>query len=190
MTYILEHTRHIHIGSFFLQSHLAETFISIFEAARERGITTSLDSGWDPAEKWDPSLYSLLRFTDIFFPNELEAIAITGEATADAASRRLAEYCRIAVVKLGKRGSILKKDGAQTLTCPIYEEYKGRDYTGAGDSYNAGFLYAFLVGMPLPDCMKFGSATAALRISTDRRKRPFASLKEVKAIVEKEIGGR
>ncbi|MDR1508323.1 MAG: carbohydrate kinase family protein [Synergistaceae bacterium] len=179
---ILSSARHIHIGSFFLQHHLAGIFAGIFEAAGRAGITTSLDAGWDPEEKWDPTLFELLRFTDIFFPNESEAIAVTKEPAAEPAARRLAEFCRIAVVKRGSKGSFLSSEGTN-LECPIYDARKGKDFTGAGDSYNAGFLCAFLSGMPLAYCMKYGSAAAALRISADRRTRPFASLPEVKAVV-------
>jgi len=186
---ILQNSRHIHIGSFFLQHHLAGLFREIFEAARGRGISTSLDAGWDPAEKWDPALFDILRFTDIFFPNESEAFAVTGEKDAKSAALHLAKYCRIAVVKRGSRGSILASDTVYH-ECSIYDKYKGRDFTGAGDSYNAGFLYAFLNGMPLFECMKYGSASAALRISVDRKTRPFASIDEVRAVVREDIQGR
>jgi sugar/nucleoside kinase (ribokinase family) len=181
---ILARTRHIHIGSFFLQQHLADMFIRIFKDARQAGVTTSLDAGWDPTNKWDRSLFDLLRFTDIFFPNESEALAITLEKSSNEACLRLSEYCRVSVIKLGSRGSILTTNSGPVLECPIYANYKGKDFTGAGDSYNAGFIYAFLEGMSYPDCMKYGSATAALRISADRRKRPFASLDEVRNVVE------
>ena len=183
---ILRNARHIHIGSFFLQQHLVGVFREIFEAAQGSGVSTSLDAGWDPTEKWDPALFDVLRFTDIFFPNESEALAITGEGDVKSAALRMAEYCKIAVVKRGSKGSLLVS-GAVYHECPIYDNYIGRDYTGAGDSYNAGFLLAFLNGMPLFDCMKYGSATAALRISTDRRTRPFATLDEVIAVVQKDI---
>jgi sugar/nucleoside kinase (ribokinase family) len=186
---ILRRVRHIHIGSFFLQPHLAQMFADIFESAHRTGITTSLDAGWDPTEKWDPALFGLLRFTDIFFPNESEATAITGEQTAAAAARKLSEFCRVAVVKCGAKGSVLASEKSN-FECPIYDKYGGKDYTGAGDSYNAGFLRAFLAGKPMFDCMKYGTATAALRISADRRKRPFASMNEVNAVLKEDTKGR
>ncbi|MDR3165403.1 MAG: carbohydrate kinase family protein [Synergistaceae bacterium] len=187
---ILARTRHIHIGSFFLQHHLADMFIRIFEAARRRRVTTSLDAGWDPTGEWSGAVLDLLRFTDIFFPNESEALAITQEKSPDEACRRLAEYCRVSAVKLGSRGSILATGSEPILECPIcdldekYEGKAGKDFTGAGDTYNAGFIYAFLQGMSYPDCMRYGSAAAALRISANRRKWPFASLDEVRDVVE------
>jgi sugar/nucleoside kinase (ribokinase family) len=181
---ILTRARHIHIGSFFLQHHLAGMFIRIFEDARRCGVTTSLDSGWDPTGEWSGSIFELLRFTDIFFPNESEALAITREKSPNEACRCLSEYCRVSVVKLGSEGSILATDAGPVLECPIYDKYEGRDFTGAGDTYNAGFIYAFLDGMSYPDCMRYGSAAAALRVSADRRERPFPSLREVRDVVE------
>jgi sugar/nucleoside kinase (ribokinase family) len=180
---ILARTRHIHIGSFFLQHHLSGMFIRIFERARQRGVTTSLDAGWDPTGEWSGSILDLLRFTDIFFPNESEALAITREKSPNEACLRLSEYCRVSVVKLGSKGSILAAGLGPILECPIYDKYEGKDFTGAGDTYNAGFIYAFLGGMSYTDCMKYGSAAAALRVSSDRRKRPFPSLDEVKNVV-------
>ncbi|MDR1579647.1 MAG: carbohydrate kinase family protein [Synergistaceae bacterium] len=181
---ILARTRHIHIGSFFLQQHLAGMFIRVFERASQRGVTTSLDAGWDPTGEWNRSLFDLLRFTDIFFPNESEALAVTGEKSPGKACQRLSEYCRVSVVKLGSKGSILASGSGPVIECPIYDKYVGKDFTGAGDTYNAGFIYAFLEGKSYPDCMRYGSAAAALRISEDRRKRPFPSLDEVKHVVE------
>ena len=181
---ILARTRHVHIGSFFLQHHLAGMFIGIFERARQCGVTTSLDAGWDPTEEWSRTIFDLLRFTDIFFPNESEALAITREKSPDEACQRLSEYCHVAAVKLGSKGSILATGSEPILECPIYDKYEGKDFTGAGDTYNAGFIYAFLDGMSYHDCMKYGSAAAALRISADRRERPFASLDEVRNVVE------
>ena len=179
---LIGETRHIHVGSFFFQKDLMPMYLSLFREAQKHGVTTSLDAGWDPTENWDYGIRDLLQYVDIFFPNESEACAITQKDRPADAARELARYCRIALVKCGRDGSVLVT-GKQELTCPIYDLFKGRDFTGAGDSYNAGFLYAMLKGKDLAESMRYGSASAALRISLNRREQPFATGEEVERIV-------
>ena len=69
---LLDATRHVHVGSFFLQPRLAEDLPALF-AVRSRGGTTSLDPNWDPSESWDGGLREVLAQTDVFLPNAAEA---------------------------------------------------------------------------------------------------------------------
>lgn len=179
---LIDETRHIHVGSFFLQKDLMPMYLELFRQAHQRGVTTSLDAGWDPTENWDYGIRELLRYVDIFFPNESEAYAITKKDSPLAAARELAQYCRVAVVKCGRDGSVLVTEGKE-LSCPIYDAFKPLDFTGAGDSYNAGFLYAMLQGKDLAASMRYGSASAGLRISLNRREKPFATGEEVERVV-------
>ena len=48
----LAKARHIHIGSYFLLTNLIPHFLEIVEMARKQGLTVSVDTNWDPAEKW------------------------------------------------------------------------------------------------------------------------------------------
>jgi len=182
---LIEGTRHIHIGSFFFQQELQPGFLRLFKRAHEKGVTTSLDAGWDTTENWDYGIRELLGFTDIFFPNDTEAQAITRRNNPVEAALELSRYCGTVVVKCGKEGSVLRS-GEKLLRCPTYSRYKAIDSTGAGDSYNAGFLHAFLSGMPWLTCMKYGSAVASLRVSVDRSVRPWSTLAEVEDIVSNE----
>ncbi len=180
---LLSETRHIHIGSFFFQHERQPLFVKLFKKAREKGVTTSLDVGWDATENWDYGIRELLKYTDLFFPNESEAMAITRRQDVVSAACELAKCCGTAVVKCGRDGSILYERDT-LLRCPTYPKYEAKDPTGAGDSYNAGFLYAYLKGCPMKTCMRYGSATASLRVATDRDRRPWANIEEVEKVIE------
>ncbi|HEC41916.1 hypothetical protein LCGC14_1936180 [marine sediment metagenome] len=96
----------------------------------------------------------IIEFVDIVFANELEAESLTGEKPEKAIST-ISEMADIAVVKLGKSGSIVRK-GSQEYTIGI-EKVKNIDSTGAGDLYASGFLYGLCMEQPLDVCGKVGA---------------------------------
>ena len=69
---------HLHASSFFFQEGLRPDFPDLFARAHRAGLTTSLDTGFDPSGQWDGGLRETLRETDLFFPNEVELAALTG----------------------------------------------------------------------------------------------------------------
>ncbi|MDR1419054.1 MAG: sugar kinase [Treponema sp.] len=161
---ILRQARHVHAGSFFLQFGLQKDLPEIFRRAREWGISTSLDAGWDDTEQWDYGIRSVLPYTDIFLPNESEALAITGESSWEAAAEKLSGLCTAAVVKRGKNGAGCVSRG-NLLEVRGIEDAPVLDTTGAGDSFNAGFIYGYLNKFSLRECLEYGNACGALCVS-------------------------
>lgn len=155
--------RHIHVGSFFLQTRLQPGLEGLFRRAKELGMTTSLDAGWDERGRWADALGGVLSQTDYFFPNEREAACISGTQDMEEAARRIAGMGCTAVVKLGAEGSLVCDRGGRLYraepfrTCAV-------DTTGAGDSFNAGFIAAMLKGKSLEECMRYGNATGAVSV--------------------------
>lgn len=151
---------HLHASSFFFQEGLRPDFPDLFARARRAGLTTSLDTGFDPSERWNGGLRETLRETDLFFPNEVELRALSGcDDPADGLS--VLENGRTRVVaKLGKDGA-MALDGDRVLHVPAYP-VEPVDTTGAGDSFNAGFLHRWLQGAPLVECLRLGAACGAL----------------------------
>jgi sugar/nucleoside kinase (ribokinase family) len=160
---ILKNARHLHVGSFFLQSALRPGLAALFAAAHDRGITTSLDAGWDDTGCWDYGIRAVLKYTDIFFPNETEAQNITKKNDSRAAAQDLASFCKIAVIKRGKNGAFCIADG-RTYSVPVMGDMPVVDTTGAGDTFNAGFLYAFLHGKPTEACLEYGNAAGSISV--------------------------
>jgi len=134
----------------------------LFRQARRAGLTISLDSGYDPEERWGgDDLLVALGLVDMFIPNETEARAVSGVNDTEGALRELAGRVKLAVVKCGPDGALSLKDG-QIIRSPGFK-VEVQDTTGAGDSFNAGFLHAYVVqGLPLEEALRFANACGAL----------------------------
>ena len=153
--------RHLHVSSYFLQEGLRPGCRSLFARAHAAGLTTSLDPGFDPAERWDDDLLATLSEVDLFFPNEVEIRAITRTDAVPDALRRLAGGRTRTVAKLGTQGCATLADDGRVLSAPSYP-MDAVDTTGAGDSFNAGFLHAWLARRPLEECLRWGAACGSL----------------------------
>jgi sugar/nucleoside kinase (ribokinase family) len=151
---------HLHSSSFFFQEGLRPDFPDLFARARRAGLTTSLDSGFDPSGRWDGGLRETLAETDLFFPNEVELEALTGRSDPEEGLRELANGRTRVVAKLGERGA-MALDGDRLVHVPALP-VEAVDTTGAGDSFNAGFLHRWLEGAPLVECLELGAACGAL----------------------------
>jgi sugar/nucleoside kinase (ribokinase family) len=100
-------------------------------------------------------LEKLIReYVDILMANESEAKALTGKK-ANEALDVMADLAEVAVLKMGKEGSMVKQ-GSEKYKIGI-EKVTSVDTTGAGDLYAAGFLYGYYKNQPLEVCGKVGS---------------------------------
>lgn len=154
---------HVHAAAYFLLPSLAEGLASLFARLHEVGCTTSLDTNWDPAEQWD-GLDEVLQHTDILFPNEQELCAITGIGDVEKAAAAITNSVSMVVVKRGSRGGLLRTWSGECLQFAPESPLAVVDTTGAGDSFDAGFLAAWLRDLPLVDCLR--AAVAAGGLST------------------------
>jgi sugar/nucleoside kinase (ribokinase family) len=159
---ILPGYNHLHVGSYFLQQGLQPGLAELFQRAHHAGLTVSLDMGFDPYEAWgDDSLMAVLPLVDVFLPNEVEARGIARVDDTEAALRALAPLTRLIVAKCGASGAMTLRDG-QIIHSPAFR-VDVRDTTGAGDSFNAGFIHAHVFqGLPLERAMRFANACGAL----------------------------
>lgn len=157
---VLKDFRHLHVSSYYLQQKLRPGCRGLFARARRLGLTTSLDPGYDPSETWGSDLRETLEETDLFFPNEVEARALTGFEDPGQILQALGNGRTLTVLKLGAKGCAALEAG-QMLHLPAFP-VTPVDTTGAGDSFNAGFLHAWLRTMPLHECLRTGAACGAL----------------------------
>ena len=154
--------RHVHVASYFLQRALAPGLPGLLGAVRSRGGSTSLDPNWDPSGAWNGSLRTLLPHVDVLFVNRAEALALTGAADVRHAAADLrGAGPRCVVVKLGPDGVFALAAGGEATTATAFT-VDAVDATGAGDSFDAGFLHAYLAGRPLGACVELGNACGAL----------------------------
>ncbi len=161
-TSILRRYDHLHVGSYFLQRALQPGLPELFRRARRAKLTTSLDTGHDPNENWArDELQKLLELVDIFIPNDEEARAIANVDDTETALRELAKFARLVVVKCGPDGAMALHDG-QIVHAPGFQ-VEAVDTTGAGDSFGAGFIFAYKVqGLPPNEALRFANACGAL----------------------------
>lgn len=159
----LAQARHLHVGAYFLLGNLQPDAPALFHRAHRLGLTTSLDCNYDPAERWNSGLRETLAVTDIFFPNEDEARRITGLDDVRTAARELARLARIVAVKRGARG-VLVASGNLLLRIPAVRT-SVVETTGAGDSFNAGFLARFVRGASLEECARAGVRAGARAVT-------------------------
>lgn len=138
---LLRRARHLHIASYFLQDALRPGLPDLFARAHALGLTTSLDTNWDPSGEWR-GVRDLLAQVDLFLPNRAEACALSGEAGVEAAAERLAERSGLVAVKLGAEGGLAVGRGQKVRQASLPVQVV--DTVGAGDTFNAGFLYGFL----------------------------------------------
>ena len=160
-TDVLSRTRHIHVSSYFLQRALAPELPALFREARDGEATTSLDPNWDPSGMWDNGLMALLPEVDVFLPNEVEALSMARiSVVEDAIARLRSSGAGTVVVKTAGQGAVAAQAGHAVAVAGIPTQVV--DSTGAGDSFDAGFLAGFLGGQPLRRCMEIGNACGAL----------------------------
>lgn len=187
----LPHVRHIHAGSTAIQPKLRPGLPSLFGDARAVGVTSSFDANWDPDRRWE-GIDAILASADIFFPNEREAALISGEieplAAAQALVRRAQEAGRSAdappltvAVKLGAQGALAVR-GEEALRLPA-DAVKVVDSTGAGDAFDAGFIFGFLGGRELGEMLALAVACGTLSTRAIGGVDGQATLEEAEALL-------
>lgn len=131
----------IHVEGYLIFNH--DLILKVCQIAKEKGLQISMDmASYNIIEaNYDFVKMLLTDYVDIIFANEEEAKAFTGKEGVDALNV-LSDYCPIAIVKIGKDGSLIKMNGEITTIAPV--DAVRRDTTGAGDIYASGFLYGLL----------------------------------------------
>lgn len=159
---MLKNVHHLHIGSYFLMKNMQKYYPEIIKSLKRYNATISLDTNWDPDEKWDDGIWNILPCIDIFFPNLKEAMAITKKNSAVEAINELKRVIPIVAVKQGDHGAVVYSKGkthyANSLECSVV------DAIGAGDTFDAGFIYGFLTGKTIEQCAKIGCICGSLNV--------------------------
>jgi sugar/nucleoside kinase (ribokinase family) len=156
----LSDSRHFHFSSYYLQRALRPRVGELFQQLKAKGLTISLDTNDDPDDRWEGGLSDVLRYVDVFLPNEREACKAAGTDDLEAAIHKLSQWVPLIVVKLGRKGAMAQR-GAERVTSPS-REVVAVDAVGAGDSFDAGFLHEFVRGSDLQTCLANGNLAGAL----------------------------
>ena len=176
MDYVLN-AGHLHMSSYYLQPGMQDDCAELFRRAKEAGLTTSLDPGGDPSGKWDDSIFNVLKYVDIFLPNEKEALHISKCESIDSALYLFNKTVQTIVIKTGASG-VWVKNAQKTIHANAFK-IDVVDTTGAGDSFNSGFIYQFYQGSAIDECINWGNACAAISTTGPGGTTAFPNIQEV-----------
>lgn len=157
----LKKSRHLHTSSVFFQPGLKKDLVKLFSKAKDLGLSTSMDTQWDPDEKWDIDIDQLLPLLDFFLPNENEFLELTRSTNLQIALQKVSKHDTCVVVKRGTNGALMQKN-YESISIPAYHIPDFVDAIGAGDSFDAGLISSFLKGNNLRDSFEFGNLAAAV----------------------------
>ncbi|PIZ52057.1 adenosine kinase [Candidatus Woesearchaeota archaeon CG_4_10_14_0_2_um_filter_33_13] len=156
----IQKSKVLHLEGYQIEGPTRETLLHAIALAKKHNTLVSIDLA-------DPGLIRrnkeflkelVMKHADIVFVNEKEAKEFTGLEEAEAA-KELGKHCKIAIVKIGKEGSLIYYNEVITKI-PCFPA-QCIDTTGAGDSYAAGFLYGYCNNWHLEKAGRLGSLLAS-----------------------------
>ncbi len=160
---LLANTRALLLCAYFIMPGLyGEPSRKLLSYANEHGVLTVFDVAWDPMNRWE--LDDLLKYVDIFMPNIDEAEMLSGTREPDEACERFRKMgAKLVVIKMGIEGAYVMSE-KEKFHAPAFA-VEARDATGAGDTFNASFVYAYLKGWELKKCATFANAAGAIKVT-------------------------
>ncbi|MEK6937873.1 MAG: adenosine kinase, partial [Nanoarchaeota archaeon] len=182
----IKESKVLHLEGYQLEGDTKEVLLRAMELAKKHDTLVSLDLA-DPGviRRNKEFLIKIVKeFVNILFVNEKEAKEFTGKEEEFAAIE-LGHSVKIAIVKIGERGSIIAEEEGIHYVEPFSAQ--AIDTTGAGDTYAAGFLYGFCQGWPLPQCGKLGSLFASKVVEQKGVRISHLNAEELKSRVELDI---
>lgn len=183
----LNKAQHLHFSSYFLQPGMWEGLGELFRRAQAKGLTTSFDMQWDPAETWKLDYKAVLPHVNVFLPNEKELQFLAHQTDLTAAIAEVRKYTDILVVKRGNKGSmVITRDGISDM--PPFLNKQVVDAIGAGDSFNAGFILKYIQGAPLHECQKFGNLTGAVSTTAAGGTAAFTNFESFRSVAHTVFG--
>ena len=187
---VFKQAKHIHISSIFMQSGVKRDLKKILELCKQNGVTTSLDSQWDPTEQWDINLEEILPLVTVFMPNETELKFLTRSENLDEALEKIRPWVNAAVIKCGSKGSILMRKGQPDRKQAALLNKNVVDCIGAGDSFNSGFITRLAAGDDLARCQEYGNMTGAVNTTAAGGTTAFTSREDVERVGRERFGWR
>jgi sugar/nucleoside kinase (ribokinase family) len=157
---VLAVARHIHVSSYFLQHALHSGLPELLTDAQAQGITTSLDPNWDPSGRWNGGLAAALPHLDYLLLNGAEVCHIARSSDPGRSALALARAGPAVIVKLGADGTLAASEGEILRRPAVAVEVI--ETTGAGDSFDAGFVTGILRGESFERSLELACACGSL----------------------------
>lgn len=174
----LSQAKHLHFSSYYLQPGIKKDINKLFKLAKDLGLSTSFDMQWDPDEKWDFNYKDTLPLVDIFLPNEQELKFLLNKENVDEALDVISKHSNAVIIKMGNKGSLLFTEGDKKLKNAFLNN-EVVDAIGAGDSFNAGFIFKYIRGENLEKCQEFGNLMGAVNTTASGGTTAFTNYKDI-----------
>ncbi len=159
---LLGHSRYIYLEGYLFESECAaRTMLRAVEHARKNGVKIALTaSDTSCIDGHRDLLVQLIRNdVDLLLANAMEARALSGSDSNEAALRTLSSWCECVAVTDGEHGSLASFNGEVTKIAPY--KVDAVDTTGAGDAYAAGLLYGITNAHTVPESGAIASLFSA-----------------------------
>jgi sugar/nucleoside kinase (ribokinase family) len=133
----------------------------ILNRAQQQGVTTLLDATWGISGLSPDIFEEVLPYVDYLLPSADECrLMYPGKSDEKLIELFLKKGAQAVILKRGSQG-VIGSDGSKTYKLPaLKKDQEIVDTIGAGDSFNAGFLYGLVQGYNFSDCIKAGSVVA------------------------------
>jgi len=159
----LESIKHVHFPSYYMMENLKVSYVELIKKIKlkSKKITFSMDTNDDPGDKWGKEVYDIFPHLDILFLNKKEALKITRQKTIEKAIALLEDYVKKIVIKTGIEGYYSRIDGKDYRGHCINKGNKNfLDSTGAGDNFDAAFIFGFLKNLDIAKTLEFANHCA------------------------------
>ncbi len=168
----------IHIEGYLVFNTDLMTYIA--NIAKKKGLLISYDlASYNIVEEnYDFIQFFLKKYVNIVFANEEEAAAFTKTNNVNESINIFSNFCDYSIIKLGKKGSIIKHNGI-TISIPSIN-VNAIDTTGAGDWYASGFLYGLYKQLPIEKCGHIASYLAGKVVEHIGAKIPEEKINSIK----------
>ncbi|MCR5279306.1 MAG: carbohydrate kinase family protein [Lachnospiraceae bacterium] len=178
-------SRFMHVTGYSGDKH--DKYLKLLKNVKKEGVKVSFDLGWDDSGLWYKGITELFDYIDVLFMNETEILHYSGCDRLEDAIDKFRRDGMILAVKCGKDGSVAclgdKIERRKGLSV------KAVDTTGAGDSFNAGFLCGLLSGRDLGDSLMYGNIAGAMSVTGYGGNTAFPDKKKLLEIFESETRG-
>jgi sugar/nucleoside kinase (ribokinase family) len=162
---LLRRSELVYSCNYFLLTKLRADIPELFRQARQQGVLTAYDAnagdGWADPPRLELLAQRIHPETDFIFLNEAEAAHLTGREDPRAGAEAVRPPEATAVIKCGALGVCVRHQGRCLAVDAFPLPEPLRDTVGAGDSFQAAFLYFCLCGLPVEHCAVLASANAA-----------------------------
>jgi ribokinase len=180
----IENLSHIHFPSYYMIRSFNPEYGEIIHSLRRKyeNVTFSLDTNDDPKDSWD-DVFDVLKSIDILFLNEKEALNISKEKTLDSAINKLGSYIKTVVIKLGDKGFMARTPAGDFKDKSLKAEFC--DSTGAGDNFDAGFIYGYLKGYGYEKSLEIANMCGAKSVEHPGGVGDRKGFSEIKELIRK-----